>query len=84
MKLIFIVTHRQSFNEQGFSINKLMPDGNMEEEPLIATINAMNSADAEAGSFLITNKITNELQESLSDKLAQASKKGDFQKSEKE
>ena len=57
MKLIFIATHGQSFTEQGFSINKLTSDVNMEEELLITErvlYDATNSADADADSFLIT------------------------------
>ena len=57
MKLIFITTHGQSFNEWGFSINKLTSDVNMEEELLIAQrviYDVMNSASVGAGSFPIT------------------------------
>ena len=60
MKLIFIVTHGQSFNEQGFSINKLMSDVNMEQELLIAQrviYDAMDSGNADAGSFPITKEM---------------------------
>ena len=76
MKLIFIATHGQSFNEQGFSINKLTSDINMEEESLIAQsiiYDAMNSANADAGSFPIT-KETRQLQESLSETEASSRK----------
>ena len=61
MKLIFIVTHGQNFTEQGFSIvYKVVSNVNMEEESLIAQrlfYNAINSADADTGIFLITKEI---------------------------
>ena len=69
MMTIFIVTHGQSFNEQRFSINKLVSDVNIEEESLIAQrfiYDTMNSVDADAGSFPIT-KETIQLQENLSE-----------------
>lgn len=88
MKLIFIATHGQSFTEQGFIINKLTSDVYMEEELLIAQIvifNAMNSAYADAGSFPITKEIRQSCKKaSQTQTLAQKSKKGDVQKSEKE
>ena len=60
MKLIFIATHGQSFDEQGFSINKLASHVNMDEESLIAQrfiYDTMNSANADAGSFPITKEM---------------------------
>ena len=87
MKLIFIATHGQSFNEWGFSNNKLTSDVNMEEESLIAQrviYDAMNSADAHAGSFPITKEMRQSCKKAYQrQKLAQASKKSDLQKSEK-
>lgn len=70
MKVILITTHGQSFTEQGFGINKLTSDVNMEGESLIAQkviYDAMNSTSAVAGSFPIA-KETGQLQESLSDR----------------
>ena len=69
MMTIFIVTHGQSFNEQRFSINKLVSDVNIEEESLIAQrfiYDTMNSVDADAGSFPITKEMIL-LQENLSE-----------------
>ena len=36
MKLIFILSHCQSYTERGFSVNKMTTDVNMEAESLIA------------------------------------------------
>ena len=86
MKLIFIVTHGQSFYEQGFSINKLMSDVNMEEELLIAQrviYDAMDSDNADAGSFPITKEMR-QLQESLPETETSSKKLTYLQKSEKE
>ena len=71
MKLIFITFHGQSFNERGFSINKLASGVNMEEELLIAQrviYGAMNSVDVNAVSFPL------KLQESSSEKEASSRK----------
>ena len=87
MKLIFIPNHGQSFNEWGFIINKLTSDVNMEEESLIAQrviYDAMNSVNADAGSFSISKKLNRAVRKPVRDKLAQAIKKSDLQKSEKE
>ena len=88
MKLIFIATHWQSFNKRGFSINKLSSDASMEEESLIALrviYDAMNSADADVSSFPTTKEMRQSCKKACQrQKLAQASKKGDLQKSEKE
>ena len=59
-KLIFIATRGKSFNNRGFSINKLTSDVNMEEESLIAQrfiYDTMDSADADAGSFPMTKEM---------------------------
>ena len=87
MKLV-MVNHGQSFTEQGFSINKLTSDVNMEEELLIAQrviYSAMNSADTNAGNFLITKKMRQSCKKACQrQKLAHESTKSDAQKSEKE
>ena len=86
MKLIFIVTHGQSFYEQGFSINKLMSDVNMEEELLIVQrviYDAMDSDNADAGSFPITKEMR-QLQESLPETETSSKKLTYLQKLEKE
>ena len=60
----------------------------MEEESLIAQIviyNAMNNANVDAGSFPITKEIRQSCKKTHQrKKLAQKSKKGDVQKSERE
>ena len=89
MKLIFIVTHGQNFTEQGFSVvYKLVSHVNMEEESWIAqrlVYNAINSADADTGIFLITKEIRQSCMKAHQrQKLGQESKKNDVQKSEKE
>ena len=60
----------------------------MEEESLIAQIviyNAMNNANVDAGSFPITKEIRQSCKKAHQrKKLAQKSKKGDVQKSERE
>ena len=54
------MSHGQSFTEQGFSINKITSDVNMEGDSLVAqrfVYDAMSSAGADAGDFPITKEI---------------------------
>lgn len=60
MKLVFILSHGQSYTERGFSVNKLTTDVNMESESLIAQrfiYDAMKNANADASTFPITNEM---------------------------
>ena len=60
VKLIFILSHGQSYTERGFSVNKMTTDVNMEAESLIAQrfiYDAMKNVDADASTFPITKEI---------------------------
>jgi len=60
MKLIFILSHGQSYTERGFSVNKMTIDVNMEAESLIAQrfiYDAMKNVNADASTFPITKEI---------------------------
>ena len=60
MKLIFILSHCQSYTERGFSVNKMTTDVNMEAESLIAQrfiYDAIKNVDADASTFPITKEI---------------------------
>ena len=77
-KLIFVVSHGQSFTERGFSINKITSDVNME-----GGLFMMLCAGADAGDFPITKEIGQSCKKArLREKLAQEKMKGDCQKTE--